>query len=104
MNDNPISNPFDEDDKKSAFPPLDTSNLSPLDEGGTSRRTVLLLSVGIMALCCGVLAVGAFVYYKPNPQALLAQYFPSATLTPSLTPTPTVTATITLTPTFTSTP
>src|SRR5262249_52694706 len=62
------------------------------------------LSLGIVVLCCGVLAVGGFIYFKPNPQALIAEYFPSATVTPSHTPIPTATATVTLTPTFTPTP
>src|SRR5215510_151656 len=104
-NNNPISNPFDEDEKKARSSAFDTSNLNPLDEGDTSsRRTVLLLSLGMVALCCVVLVVGAFFYFKPNPQALIAEYFPSATLTPSQTPIPTATATVTLTPTFTPTP
>ena len=84
MNDNPISNPFDEDEK-------------------ADRRPILWATLGLLAMCCGVLIAGALFYFKPNPQALIAQYFPSptptASSTPTQTPTPQATATETSTPT-----
>src|SRR5512141_3328742 len=81
MNDTSVSNPFDEDDK-------------------ANRRMILLVSLGVLVLCCGVFAVGAFLWFKPDPQALIAQYFPSSTPTESPTPTqtPTPIATVTNTP------
>ena len=81
MNDTSISSPFDEDDK-------------------ANRRTILLALFGIILLCCGFVAVGALFWLKPDPQKLIAQYFPSPTPTPSptLTRTPTPVATATHTP------
>jgi heme/copper-type cytochrome/quinol oxidase subunit 2 len=104
MDDNPISNPFDEDDRKNSSPSLNTSAMSPMDEGGTNVWSLLWMILGVSAICLGVLVAGAFFYFKPNVNSLVAQYFPSATRTPSLTPTLTATATVTLTPTFTATP
>jgi hypothetical protein len=84
MNDTPISNPFDEDEK-------------------ASRQPILWAMLGFAAICCGVLIAGAFFWFKPDPQALIAQYFPSTTSTasstPTRTPTPSATATETSTPT-----
>jgi len=84
MNNTPISNPFDEDEK-------------------ANRRPILWLVLGLAAMCCGVLIAGALFYFKPDPQALVAQYFPSVTptasSTPTRTPTPLPTATSTSTPT-----
>ncbi len=104
MNDNPISNPFDEDDKKSSKAAFDNSNMSPLDAGDSNRWMLVWVSLGILAMCCGLIAGGAFIYYKPNAQQLIGQYFPSPTITPSSTPKPTATATITPSPTSTPTP
>lgn len=103
-NDNFISNPFDEDERKKSTPAFSASTMSPMDEGGTNNWTMLWLSLGVAAMCLGVLAAGAFFYFKPDVNALVSEYFPTTTLTPSLTPTPTPTATVTLTPTFTPTP
>ncbi|MFT3895247.1 MAG: DUF1080 domain-containing protein [Anaerolineales bacterium] len=84
MDNSPVSNPFDADDK-------------------ANSRTILLVSIALLGLCCCVAAVGAFFWFKPDPQALIAQYFPSSTATasatPSQTPTPIATATTTSTPT-----
>ncbi len=85
MNDNPISNPFDEDEK-------------------TDRRPILWVALGLVAMCCGVLIAGALFYFKPDPKALVAQYFPSATPTASSTPTRTPTPLPTTTHTSTPTP
>jgi hypothetical protein len=81
MNDTSFSNPFDNDDK-------------------ANRGTILLVSLGVVLLCCGFFAVGALLWLKPDPQALIAQYFPSTTLTasPTLTRTPTPVSTSTNTP------
>jgi hypothetical protein len=80
----PVSNPFDADDR-------------------ASGRTILWAAIGLLGLCCCVVTAGAFFWFKPDPQALIAQYFPSATATasatPSRTPTPLATATSTSTPT-----
>ena len=90
MDDIPISNPYDEEDR-------------------SSRRTILWLSLGVAAMCCGVFAAAGLFWLKPDPQALIAQYFPSATATASSTPTrtptplPTATATSTPTPNLTAT-
>ena len=84
MDNSPVSNPFDADDK-------------------ANSRTILLVSIALLGLCCCVVAAGAFFWFKPDPQALIAQYFPSSTATasptPSRTPTPLATATSTATPT-----
>ena len=84
MNDTSTSNPFDEDEK-------------------AGRRTILWAALGLMAMCCGVSVAAALFWFKPDPQALIAQYFPSSTpiasSTPTQTPTPRATATQTSTPT-----
>jgi hypothetical protein len=84
MNDISVSSPFDEEDK-------------------ANRRTILLVSLGLVSLCCCGLVAAALFWFKPDPQALIAQYFPSSTPTesptPSHTPTPRATATNTSTPT-----
>ena len=85
MDDIPISNPFDEEER-------------------SSRRTILWLSLGVAAICCGVVVAAGLFWLKPNPQALIAQYFPSATATASATPTRTPTPLPTATATFTPTP
>ena len=90
MDEIPVSNPFDEEEK-------------------SSRRTILWLSLGVAAMCCGVVFAAGLFWLKPDPQALIAQYFPSATATASSTPTrtptplPTATATSTPTPNLTAT-
>ncbi len=101
--DNFTSNPFDDDDQKKSTPAFSTSTMAPADDGQTSSWSLIWLMLGVGAMCLGVLAAGAFFFFKPNMNTLIAQYFPSATLTPSLTPTLTPTATVTLTPTFTPT-
>lgn len=84
MDDPSVTNPFDAEDRN-------------------TRRSVLLLSLAVVVLCCCAFAVGGFLWFKPDPQALIAQYFPSSTPTasPTLTrtPTPKATATSTSTPT-----
>src|ERR1041385_5820433 len=105
MNDNPISNPFDEDDKKSSKSVFDNSAIGLPDAGDSNRWMLVWISLGILVMCCGLIAGGALIYYRPNAQQLIGQYFPSATTTPSLTPRPTATATLTpsLTPRPTAT-
>jgi hypothetical protein len=80
----PVSNPFDADDK-------------------AGSRTILFASLAFLGLCCCAAAVGALLWFRPNPQALIAEYFPSPTVTASVTPsatsTPRATATSTSTPT-----
>lgn len=83
MNETPISNPFDEDEK-------------------AGRRPVVWAMLGLVAMCCGVVFAGAIFWFKPDAQSLMDQYFPSPTATP--TQTPTSTPTNTPSPTSTSTP
>lgn len=83
----------------------DFSSSTPIDEDDKAgRRTILFLSLGVVAMCCGVLIAGALFWFKPNPQALIAQYFPSPTATASATPTQTSTPIATATSTATPTP
>jgi hypothetical protein len=103
MNDNPISNPFDEDEKKSSKFAFDNSTMGLPDAGDSNRWMLVWLSLGILAMCCGLIAGAGIIYYKPNAQQLIGQYFPSPTLTPSSTPKPTATATLTPSPTSTPT-
>jgi len=86
MNEPPMSsNPFDEDEKWGSQP-------------------IVWAILGITAMCCGVLFIGALFYFKPNAQSLIAQYFPSPTATPTITHTTTPTHTSTPTETPTPTP
>lgn len=85
MNETPISNPFDEDEK-------------------ADRRPILWAALGLLAMCCGVAVAAALFWLRPNPQALIAHYFPSATATASATPTRTPTPLPTATPSSTPTP
>lgn len=84
MNDSPISNPFDEDER-------------------SGRRPILWAILGVTAICLGVVAAGALFYFQPDAKSLYAQYFPSATPTASSTPAPTATNTPTPTPNLTAT-
>jgi len=72
MNENPISNPFDEDEK-------------------SGRRPFVWAILGLMAMCLGVFIAGAIFLFKPDVQSLIDEYFPSPTAT--LPPTPTATPT-----------
>lgn len=89
MSNEPIYNPFDEDEK--AF-----------------RQPTFWAILGIGTLCLCTLAFVMLYLYKPNPQEFLNQYFPSPTATythtPPSTPTKTLTPTRTPTPTITTTP
>jgi hypothetical protein len=76
-----LDNPFDKEEKSGSQP-------------------IVWAILGITAMCCGVLFVGALFYFRPNAESLYAQYFPSPTPTPSRTPT----STPTFTPTATNTP
>ncbi len=100
MNDNP----FDKDDRRSSTSAFDNSNMSPLDAGDSNRWMLVWVSLGILAMCCGFAIGGTLIYYKPNAQQLIGQYFPSSTPTSSSTPRPTATTTITPSPTSTPTP
>jgi len=92
---------------------LQDTTSQPLDEDGSGQRLVWFL-LGVAALGCGLLFVLAFLFFRPDTQALVDQYFPSATPTQTATrrptatarpsPTPTPTKTLTPTPTITSTP
>jgi hypothetical protein len=75
------SNPFDEDEK-------------------TGRRQVIWSVLGLGTACISCLLILIAYFYRPDPQALFNQYFPSPTVTPSQTPS----STPTLTPTTTQTP
>ena len=77
MNENPISNPFDEDER-------------------SGRRPFVWAILGLMAMCLGVFIAGAFFLLKPDMQSLIDEYFPSptATLPPTPTSTPTPNPTI----------
>ena len=79
--------------------------MQPLEEDG-SQRTLVWFLLGIVALGCGLLFALAFLYFRPDAQTLVDQYFPSATPTGTSTPkpTPTITPSPTLTPTATMTP
>ena len=81
MDEQPVINPFDEDEQ-------------------SDRRPIVWATIGVAAMCCGLLFAAALFYFQPDAKSLYAQYFPSPTLTPSRTPT----STPTLTPTATNTP
>jgi len=83
VNESPISNPFDKDEK-------------------SGNRPIFWAILGLSAMCCGLTFVAAIIWFKPNAQSLIDQYFPSPTTTSSSTPTQT--PTMTLTPTQTATP
>ncbi len=95
MDESPISNPFDNDDKD--------INRNTLDDQYTSGRPLVWALLGVVVIGCGVFLIAAFLYFQPDTKALYAQYFPSPTSTPSRTPTPTPTNTPTPTPNFTAT-
>ena len=82
---------------------FDNSSMQPLEEDGGGRTLVWAL-LGIAALGCGLLFAFAFIFFKPNAQALVDQYFPSPTPTVTRTPTPTPRPTQTSTSTPTPTP
>lgn len=84
MNETPISNPFDEDQK-------------------TGRRPIIWAMLGLIAMCCGVSFVAAIYYFQPDAKSLMDQYFPSSTPPPSSTPMPTATDIPTPTPNWTAT-
>jgi len=79
-----ISNPFDEDER-------------------SGRRPVVWAVMGVGVLCLCSLIVGVIYVYKPDPQALISQYFPSSTPAFTRTPTLTPTSTPTATPNITAT-
>ena len=67
---------------------LQDASLQPVEEDGSARRLVWLL-LGVAALGCGLLFALAFLFFRPNAQTLVDQYFPSPTATATRTPTPT---------------
>lgn len=85
MNRTPVLNPFDEDER-------------------TGKRPVFWLILGLSVLCLCVFFMIMVYLYKPDPQILVSQYFPSPTVTPTRTSTPTATSSPTPTATFTPTP
>ena len=81
----PISNPFDEDERQ-------------------GRQPVFWSILGLGILCIGSLFTSILFFYKPDPQAIIGQLFPSATGTATRTSTPTATPSPTPTMTLTATP
>jgi len=82
---------------------LQDTTSQPLEEDGSGQRLVWLL-LGIAALGCGLLFALAFLFFRPDAQTLVDQYFPSPTSTATRTPIPTATPTKTPTNTPTATP
>jgi hypothetical protein len=72
MDNSPISNPFDEDEKR-------------------GRRPIIWAALGLIAMCLGVSFVAAIYYFQPDAKSLISQYFPSSTPPPTSTPAPTAT-------------
>ena len=72
MDNSPISNPFDEDEKR-------------------GRRPIIWATLGLIAMCFGVSIVAAIYYFQPDLESLKGQYFPSSTPPPTSTPIPTAT-------------
>jgi hypothetical protein len=71
MNEHPVYNPMNEDTK--------------------SRRVPIWLVLGISVMCCGLLVIGGFFFFRTDARSLLNQVFPSSTVTASVTPLPTPT-------------
>jgi hypothetical protein len=90
MDESPISNPFDEDDRKNQQPASFASDKDPLD-ADTGSRSFAWMIVGVAAIGCGLFFAVAFFYFRSDVQAVYNQYFPSPTAT--FTPTPNMTAT-----------
>lgn len=72
MDNSPISNPFDEDEKR-------------------GRRPILWAIFGLVAMCGGIMIAAALVFFQPDFKSLYGQYFPSSTPPPTSTPAPTAT-------------
>jgi hypothetical protein len=95
MDESPISNPFDEYDKKrnQTSRASDTSQL----DADTGSRPLAWMILGVGVVGCCLMAAVAFYYFRPDMQTIYAEYFPSPTAgttsTPSTTPTPNLTAT-----------
>ena len=96
-----FSNPFDKDTQFESVSAIDDGGMRPIEDENSGRTFVWLL-VGIAAIGCGILFAVAFIFFKPDAQALVGRYFPSPTAT--FTRTPTVTPSITPSPTLTATP
>lgn len=95
MSENPIHNPFDEEDRNPQGLGEDVpshmrydANLNPMDQGDDSENTlrILLLLVGAGG-CCIVLTAAAFFFFRPDLDSTIARYFPSSTPTQNLTAT-----------------
>jgi len=71
---------------------LQDTTSQPLDQDAGARSLVWYL-LGIVGLGCGLLLTLALLYFRPNGQALIDQYFPSSTPALTRTPTPNLTAT-----------
>jgi hypothetical protein len=71
---------------------LQDTTSQPLEEDGSGQRLVWFL-LGVAALGCGLLFALAFLYFRPNGQVLIDQYFPSPTAAPTRTAAPNLTAT-----------
>jgi hypothetical protein len=57
MDETPISNPFDEDER-------------------SGSRPIVWALLGIVAIGCGVIFAIALFYFQPDAKSLYAQYFP----------------------------
>ncbi len=96
-----FSNPFDKDTQFESSSAFDDSGMRPIDDE-KSGSTFIWLIVGVAGIGCGVLFAVGIIFFKPDVQALVGRYFPSATAT--FTRTPTVTPSATASPTLTATP
>lgn len=67
---------------------------NPIDEGGTTSRTTMFLMIGAVIVGACALVFLAFLWFRPDTNSLVAEYFPSPTPTrqPTGTPAPTRTA------------
>src|SRR5262245_37948833 len=67
---------------------FDNTSMQPVEEDSSGRNLVWFL-LGVAGLGCGLLFALALLFFRPDAQALIDQYFPSPTSTTTGTPTPT---------------
>ena len=96
------NDPFDQDKLSDSNSIFDNSAIAPMDEDSGNRRTTWMLLITALLGCACVFGI-AFFIFQPNVKPLIAQYFPSPTITPSSTPIPTATVTPSETPSPTPT-
>jgi hypothetical protein len=67
------------------------SELLPIEETDTKKRTLILSMIGVIVLGVWALFTLAFFWFQPDQNNLFAKYFPSPTSTrrPAITPAPT---------------